>query len=114
MRKILDEAKISNGAQDAIARFHASIVSEVEQAIQSNEWVVVGMAYNPPVKKARTLLAEKNVSFKYLEYGGYLSQWKRRLAIKLWTGWPTFPQIFHNGVLVGGHKDLVAYLNKSS
>jgi monothiol glutaredoxin len=35
--------------------------------------------------------------------------WKKRLAIKLWTGWPTFPQIFHKGVLIGGAKDLEAY-----
>ena len=24
----------------------------------------------------------------------------------MWTGWPTFPQIFVNGVLVGGAEDL--------
>ena len=25
---------------------------------------------------------------------------------KMWTGWPTFPMVFVNGVLVGGPKEL--------
>jgi glutaredoxin-related protein len=31
--------------------------------------------------------------------------WKQRLAIKMWSGWPTFPQVFVRGVLVGGFED---------
>ena len=31
------------------------------------------------------------IDFYYLEYGSYFSQWHRRLALKMWTGWPTFP-----------------------
>jgi monothiol glutaredoxin len=27
---------------------------------------------------------------------------KERLAIKLWSGWPTFPQVYVHGVLIGG------------
>jgi glutaredoxin-related protein len=42
------------------------------------------------------------VTYKYLEYGSYLSQWKTRLAIKLWSGFPTFPQVYVNGTLIGG------------
>ena len=42
----------------------------------------------------------------YLEYGSYFSQWRRRLAIKMWTGWPTYPQVFVKGVLVGGFTEL--------
>jgi monothiol glutaredoxin len=30
----------------------------------------------------------------------------RRNALKLWTGWPTFPMVFVKGVLVGGFDDL--------
>ena len=29
-----------------------------------------------------------------------------RNALKMWTGWPTFPMVFVNGVLVGGAADL--------
>jgi hypothetical protein len=37
------------------------------------------------------------VAHTYLEYGSYFSKWKERLAIKLWSGWPTFPQVFVDG-----------------
>ena len=36
------------------------------------------------------------------EYGSYFSKWKERLAIKLWSGWPTFPQVFVRASLIGG------------
>ena len=44
----------------------------------------------------------------FRSYGNYLSGWRRRLALKLWTGWPTFPMIFIGGALVGGASDLAA------
>lgn len=110
MRKILNDSKVAPNARDSMARFHAPIVSDVEEAIQGNEWVIVGMAHNIPVRKARKLLKEKNINFKYIEHGSYFTGWKIRLAIKLWSGWPTFPQIFHKGVLVGGFSDLKPYL----
>jgi len=46
------------------------------------------------------------IPFAYLEYGSYLSEWRRRNALKMWTGWPTFPMIFVRGVLIGGASDL--------
>jgi len=46
------------------------------------------------------------VPFRYLEYGSYLHEWRRRNALKMWTGWPTFPMIFVKGVLVGGADDV--------
>ena len=67
------------------------------------------MAQNPFVGKARKLLASKQIKFKYIEHGSYFSQWKTRLAIKMWSTWPTFPQIFHKGMLIGGYQDLVKY-----
>jgi glutaredoxin-related protein len=106
MRKILSDSKIHSGAQDAIAQFHPDVVDEVEAAIADHEWVIVGMAQNPVVKKARRILESKNVSYHYIEHGSYFSGWKKRLAIKLWSGWPTFPQVFHKGVLIGGASDL--------
>jgi glutaredoxin-related protein len=60
------------------------------------------MAQNPHVRKVRRSLDEAGVTYRYLEYGSYLSKWKERLAIKLWSGWPTFPQVFVRGVLIGG------------
>ena len=57
-------------------------------------------------KKACKILDELNTPYKYLEYGSYFSLWRRRNALKMWTGWPTFPMIFVKGVLIGGASDL--------
>ena len=110
MRKILPPEKVHPAAQTAMQDFHASTIQDIEIAIQQNAWVILGMAHNPVVKSAKKYLAAKNISFHSLEYGSYFSLWKLRLAIKLWSGWPTYPQIFHNGILIGGFSDLKAYL----
>ncbi|MFZ4713247.1 MAG: glutaredoxin [Bacteriovoracaceae bacterium] len=39
--------------------------------------------------------------------------WKQRLAIKLWSGWATYPQVFIDGKLIGGFKDLEAKLSRN-
>jgi monothiol glutaredoxin len=111
MRKVLSETQIDKQAAQKMNDYHPGIVEEVEQAVRQNEWVVIGMTQNPVVKKARMYLGRKNITFKYIEHGSYFSKWKERLAIKLWSGWPTFPQVFHNGKLVGGFEDLQKYLN---
>ena len=64
------------------------------------------MRGNPFVRKARKALAEAGVGHHYLEYGSYLSEWRRRNALKMWSGWPTLPMVFVKGVLVGGAEDL--------
>ncbi|MBC7466639.1 MAG: glutaredoxin [Bdellovibrio sp.] len=110
MRKILSADKVHAEASKKILAYHSPIVDEVESAIKGNEWVIVGMRQNPVVKSAKKLLTEKNIRFHYIEHGSYFSEWKKRLAIKLWSGWPTFPQVFHNGILIGGYEDLKAYL----
>jgi len=111
MRSILSEDKISTAARVKIDGFHAEIVDEVKSAIAAHEIVLVGMAGNPFVKRARKLLDEKTLPYKYLEYGSYLSKWQERLAIKLWSGWSSYPQVFIAGKLIGGYSDLVQHLN---
>jgi glutaredoxin-related protein len=105
-RSILDEAHIHPAIRETIANNRADIVRGVQAAIAENEIVVVGMAQNPFPKKARKLLDQQRLAYKYLEYGNYLSDWRRRNALKMWTGWPSFPMIFVKGVLVGGASDL--------
>jgi len=109
MRKILNSDKIESQALKAIQNYHAEVVTEAENAIAANEWVIIGMKQNPVVKSARNHLKGLNISFHYIEHGSYFSMWKPRLAIKLWSGWPTFPQVFHKGVLIGGYSDLKKY-----
>jgi monothiol glutaredoxin len=101
-RNILDSEFIETDALSQITEFHSAIVQEVRDAVQGNKVVVVGMAQNPVVKKARKVLTEAGIPFKYLEYGSYFKGWKPRLAIKIWSGWPTYPQVFVNGKLIGG------------
>ena len=95
-------------AESVVSGYHQSTVSEVKSAVESNKVVVVGMSVNHFVKKATKALDDAGISYKYLEYGGYFSQWKPRLAIKLWSGWPTYPQVFYQGKLVGGAKETLA------
>ena len=106
MRKVLENTNISGQALHSIEIFHEQIVSEVETAVASNQYVIVGMKQNPVVKSAIKLLTDDGISFKYIEYGSYFSKWKERLAIKLWSGWPTFPMVFIDGKLIGGGKEL--------
>jgi monothiol glutaredoxin len=111
MRTILSDQQLHPGARLAIEKFHPDIVGEVAAALVDHEWVVVGMAQNPVVKKARRILEARHISYHYIQHGSYFSGWKKRLAIKLWSGWPTFPQVFHKGVLIGGADDLERYLS---
>jgi glutaredoxin-related protein len=70
--------------------------------------VVVGVSGLRPGTKACELLEAEGISYKYLEYGSYFSGWRRRLALKMWVGWPTFPHVFVRGTFVGGASDLKA------
>lgn len=101
-RPLLSPERIRPSALGPIAEFHASTVREVSDAVARHDVVVVGMAQNPHVKNVRNALADAGIPFTYLEYGSYFLGWQRRLAIKLWSGWPTFPQVFVRGALVGG------------
>jgi glutaredoxin-related protein len=105
-RRVLEENRIHPEIRDRIADYRNDIVQEVEAAVAANDIVIVGMRWNPFPKKARQLLDEAGFRYKYLEYGSYLREWRRRLALKMWAGWPTFPMVFVKGVLVGGATDL--------
>src|SRR5688572_23535959 len=83
------------------------MVREVQAAIAASEVVVVGMKQNPWPRKARKALDAAGIQYRYLEYGSYFSMWRRRMALKMWTGWPTFPMVFVKGVLVGGADDVI-------
>jgi glutaredoxin-related protein len=105
-RHILSEDRIHPAVRAQVADNHRDLVEEVQRAVADHDVVVVGMAQNPYPKKARKLLQRRGIPFAYLEYGSYLGQWRRRNALKMWTGWPTFPMVFVKGTLVGGAADL--------
>jgi glutaredoxin-related protein len=101
-RPVLDESKIHPAIRARVAAYHADIVHAVQAAAAQHPVLVVGMKQNPFPRRARRLLEAAGVPHHYLEYGSYFSQWRRRTALKMWTGWPTFPMVFVGGMLVGG------------
>jgi monothiol glutaredoxin len=110
-RPVLDETHIHAAIRHKIANHQQSIVQEVMGAVKDNAVVVVGMGLNPFPKKARKALDLAKQPYKYLEYGNYFSNWNRRNALKMWSGWPTFPMVFVKGTLVGGANDLQALID---
>ena len=109
-RPLLDSSQLSPAATAHLSRFHADVVGEVERAVKDSAVLVVGMSGNLHVKRVRQALTDASIPFRYIEYGSYFGKWKQRLAIKLWSGWPTFPQVFVRGVLIGGEDLTLAAL----
>jgi glutaredoxin-related protein len=105
-RPILEESHIHPAVREFVAGHHLNTVREVQAAIAQHAVVVVGMRGNPFPRKARKALTQAGVAHHYLEYGSYFSEWRKRNALKMWTGWPTLPMIFVKGSLVGGADDL--------
>jgi glutaredoxin-related protein len=104
-RLILDESRVHAAIRNQLGG-DANIVREVQAAVAAHAVVVVGMAQNPYPRKARKILDAQSTPYHYLEYGSYLSQWRRRLALKMWSGWVTLPMVFVNGTLIGGASEL--------
>jgi glutaredoxin-related protein len=110
-RPVLDEEKLHPAIREQVAGYNSDVVAEVQRAVAESDVVVVGMKQNPHPGKARKMLKDKGIDFRYLEYGSYLKEWRLRLALKMWTGFPTFPMIFVKGVLIGGASDLQALID---
>ena len=106
----LSDSRRSEKATEQIAAFHKDYLDEVKRLIAENDIVIVGMAQNPVVPRARKLLDDAGLKYAYIGHGSYLSGYRRRLRIKLWSGWPWFPQVFVKGVLIGGANDVAAEL----
>jgi monothiol glutaredoxin len=113
-RPLLEEARIDAEALKRMSRFQSDTVQRVREAVAGSDVVVVGMAENPHVRRARKALEAAGIAFEYLEFGSYLSGWQPRLGIKLWSGWPTFPQVFVRGQLIGGADQVEAAIADGS
>jgi glutaredoxin-related protein len=106
----LEENAIHPAIRAQVAALHRELIDEVQTTVRAHAVVVIGMSGNPFVGKARKALDAAGVPHEYREFGSYLSQWRRRNALKMWTGWPTFPMVFVRGVLVGGCDDVRALI----
>lgn len=109
-RPTLSLDRVDAPVRDNVRDDYAETVQEVMQTVETTPLVVVGMKHNPHVIRARKTLSKAGLDFTYLEYGSYTKEWRRRTAIKMWSGWHTFPQVFVKGVLIGGAAELVAQL----
>ena len=105
-RQTLDESRLHPAIRDKVENLHADIVHNVRSAAASNPVLVVGMAGNPYCRRARRALNDAGIAHHYLAYGSYVSEWRQRNALKMWTGWPTLPMVFVKGQLIGGADDL--------
>jgi monothiol glutaredoxin len=105
-RPLLPEDRVDPAIRETLASNHHDIIDEVEAAVAAHDVVVVGMKQNPFPRRARKALGAAGITFHYLEYGSYFSTWRRRTALKIWSGWPTFPMIFVKRVLIGGASEL--------
>jgi len=110
-RTILEEARLHPAIRERVGNLNADIVHNVQAAATSNAVLVVGMAGNPHVRRARKALDGAAIAYQYLEFGSYFGGWRRRTALKMWTGWPTFPMVFVKGILVGGADDCERLVN---
>ena len=105
-RPTLSSDKVAPEVHELVSNFHRDVIDTVAAAVERDRVVIVGMAQNPFVKRARKQLDAEGVKYTYLEYGSYLSRWRERLALKLWAGFPTFPMVFVDGTLIGGNAEL--------
>jgi monothiol glutaredoxin len=105
-RTLLAESAIHPHIRQTIDSHHLPVIQQVQTATAQHAVVVVGLSGNPFVGKARQALTAAGVDHEYIAFGSYFSQWRLRNALKMWTGWPTFPMVFVRGSLVGGADDL--------
>ncbi len=110
-RRILAEDRINKDIRARIVGFGEKVVDEVDDCVKQQRVVIVGMAMAVSVKQAKSYMDSIKEPYAYLEYGSYLSGWRERTAIKLWSGWTTFPLVFVNGDLIGGASDLKRYIS---
>ncbi len=105
-RRLLPMERVHPAVRETVERRFEGTITEVESAIAAHAVVVVGMGLNPHPMRARRMLRAAGIAHHYLSYGSYLSQWRRRTALKMWVGWHTFPMVFVRGDFVGGADDL--------
>jgi monothiol glutaredoxin len=110
-RAVLAEDRIHPAIRERIARHQAEIVQQVQHAVANHPVVVVGMGQNPHPRRARRALDAAGIAHHDLDYGSYFGGWRRRNALKMWTGWPTLPMVFVRGTLIGGADDVIKLID---
>ena len=68
--------------------------------------VVIGVKFSPKNIYVNSLLQNTDHNVKELYLRPWMLDKDKKLAVMLWSGWPTFPQIFIRGMLIGGEQEL--------
>lgn len=105
-RPILPLDRIHPAVQSKLGGKDKDFVEQIETAARNHAVLVVGLGWSPPSGKACSALRAAGVAFEYIQHGNYLTGWRRRNVLKMWTGWPTFPMVFVRGTFIGGASDL--------
>ena len=103
-RTILEEARLHPAIRDRVANLNADMVHNVQAAATSNAVLVVGMAGNPFVRKAKKSLDDAGIAYHYLEFGSYFSEWRRRNALKMWDRLADLADGLRQGCAGGGRR----------
>ena len=74
--------------------------------INNFDIVVIGVQLSPQNSQVRALLQFTNHTAKEIYLRPWMLNKHKKLAVMLWSGWPTFPQIFIRGMLIGGEQEL--------
>ena len=110
---------VSEPASPAFSPLYQQIKALMVRELQAGTWrpgeaipseTELALRFKVSQGTVRKALDALGTPYQYLEYGSYLSQWRRRNALKMWTGWPTFPMVFVKGTLVGGADNLQALI----
>ena len=91
-RKI--HALLSKDAQSEIALFQRSFIEGLQCMINNCDIVVIGVQLSPQNNQVSALLQLTNHTVKKLYLRPWMLDKHKKLAVMLWSGWPTFPQIF--------------------
>jgi monothiol glutaredoxin len=91
-----------------------NILKEIETQIKNNKTIIYikGTPNNPMCgfsAQAISILNDLLIEYAYIDV---IERQDIRQALPKYSKWPTFPQLFHNGILIGG-ADIISELHKN-
>lgn len=85
---------------------YTELLTNLANQIETDTVVVIDISNGAYIEKIDSIFRMKGLEISYVEVGTPFTKIQERDAIKAWSGWHTFPQIFVNGYLIGGHEEL--------
>lgn len=89
-----------------INKQYTDLLTNLSIKIETDTIVVLDMSNGTYMEKIQSIFRMKGLEIDLQEFGTPFTKKNEREAIKAWSGWQTFPQIFVNGYLIGGYIEL--------